>query len=101
MSGTPGPVACAVFGLSIGNLVTLPALIVQREFAPAAFGVVLGLSMSVCGVVNACGPAAMGWLRDIDGGYALPLSAGAALHAASAIAVLIRPRAAGQIGLPA
>ena len=27
--------ACALFGFSVGNLITLPALIVQREFDPA------------------------------------------------------------------
>ncbi|MDB5657213.1 MAG: hypothetical protein JWQ94_4826, partial [Tardiphaga sp.] len=51
--------ACAVFGFSIGNLITLPALIVQREFAPSAFSVVLGLSMGISGILNSCGPAAM------------------------------------------
>lgn len=85
--------ACAVFGFSIGNLITLPTLIVQREFAPAAFGVVLGLSMGVSGVVNACGPAAMGLLRDITGSYTAPLFVGIVIQLASTVAVLVRPRA--------
>jgi cyanate permease len=82
--------ASAVFGFSIGNLITLPALIVQREFAPAAFGVVLGLSMGVSGVINACGPAAMGVVRDMTGGYATPIFAGVAIEVAAAIAVTVR-----------
>src|SRR5439155_2969307 len=31
--------ACALFGFSVGNLITLPSLIVQREFDSRAFGV--------------------------------------------------------------
>ena len=31
-------VAVAIFGFSVGNLITFPALIVQREFEPASFG---------------------------------------------------------------
>lgn len=85
--------ACAVFGFSIGNLITLPALIVQREFAPGAFSAVLGLSTGVGGVVNACGPAAMGVLRDMTGGYATPLLVGVAIHIASAFALLFKPPA--------
>ncbi|MDB5501849.1 MAG: hypothetical protein JWR89_1751 [Tardiphaga sp.] len=91
--------ACAVFGFSIGNLITLPALIVQREFAPGAFGVVLGLSMGVSGVVNALGPAAMGLLRDITGGYATPIFAGVAIHIVSALAVLVTPAGAKRIAI--
>lgn len=87
--------ACAVFGFSIGNLITLPALVVQREFPPAAFSVVLGLSMGVSGVINACGPAAMGLLRDLSGGYATPLFAGFAIQVAAALAVWGKP-AVGQ-----
>src|SRR5215472_4758329 len=37
-------VACAVFGLSIGNLITLPPLIIHRKFDAAAFTRVMGLS---------------------------------------------------------
>jgi hypothetical protein len=29
---------CIIFGLSVGNIVTFPALIVQREFPASAFG---------------------------------------------------------------
>jgi hypothetical protein len=36
-----------LFGLSVGNVVTLPALIVQREFAAGSFGLVLGLCSTV------------------------------------------------------
>ena len=35
--------ACAAYGFSVGNIITLPSLIMQREFPPASFGMVLGL----------------------------------------------------------
>src|SRR6202162_5011540 len=35
--------ACALFGFSVGNLITLPSLIVQREFDSRAFGVLISL----------------------------------------------------------
>jgi MFS family permease len=97
-------VASAVFGFSMGNLITLPALIVQREFPPDAFGTVLGLSMAIAGVINACGPAAMGLLRDLTGSYATPTMIGIAIQIAAAAAVLFAPRSMcrlPQIGLPA
>jgi len=39
---------CIVFGLSVGNLITLPALIIQHEFAARSFGLVMGLSTAIC-----------------------------------------------------
>lgn len=97
-------VASAVFGFSMGNLITLPALIVQREFPADAFGTVLRLSMAIAGVINACGPAAMGLLRDLTGSYGTPIMIGIAIQLASAAVVLFAPRPMhrpGQIGLPA
>src|SRR5262249_42416586 len=55
--------ACAVFGFSAGNLIVLPPLIIRREFPPAAFGVVLGLSTAVGGATAACGPSLVGLVR--------------------------------------
>jgi len=85
-------IACAVFGFSMGNLITLPTLIVQREFPRDAFSMVLGLSMAIAGVINACGPMAMGFLRDITGGYVTPIFIGVAVQLASALAVLVARR---------
>src|SRR6266576_6748770 len=39
--------ACALFGFSVGNLITLPALIVQREFDPRSFGVLVSLITAI------------------------------------------------------
>ena len=64
--------ACALFGFSVGNLITLPALIVQREFDPRSFGVLISLITAINQVTYAFGPGVIGLLRDISGGYALP-----------------------------
>jgi MFS family permease len=42
--------ACAAFGVTVGNLITLPALIIQREFPAAAFATIANLSTAVAGV---------------------------------------------------
>ena len=52
--------ACAVFGLSAGNLLTLPALIIQREFEAASFGMLVGLSWAVGQFTYSFGPGVMG-----------------------------------------
>ncbi|QUS40486.1 MFS transporter [Tardiphaga alba] len=89
-------VACAVFGFSIGNLVTLPVLITQREFVPRDFGVALGLVMGIAGIVNSFGPVAMGLLRDLTGGYATPILIGVAVQSVAAMAVLVGHRRPGD-----
>jgi cyanate permease len=85
-------VACAVFGFSIGNLITLPPLIVHREFDSAAFGTVLGLSTSVCGIVSALGPGVVGFVRAATGGYTAALMLCVALQLVAAAILLMRPR---------
>ncbi len=82
-----------LFGLSVGNLITLPALIVQREFPAAAFGVVIGLATAISQFAFAFAPALLGIVHDVAGGYppALVLCIAVQLAAAS---VVLRGRAA-------
>jgi MFS family permease len=87
-------VACAVYGFSIGNLITLPPLIIHREFEPAAFGTVLGLSTAICGIVSAFGPGLVGFVRGATGGYAAALLLCLTLQLVSAAIVLCRARPA-------
>jgi MFS family permease len=89
-------VACAVYGFSIGNLITLPPLIVHREFEPAAFGTVLGLSTAICGIVSAFGPGLVGFVRGATGGYAAALMLCLTLQLVSAAIVFRRPRGAAR-----
>lgn len=85
-------VGCLVFGFSVGNVITIPALIVQREFPPAAFGLVIGLSTAVSQFTYALAPALLGIVRDSAGGYAPVLALCATLQLAGAALVLRAPR---------
>src|SRR5262249_44612459 len=58
-----------VFGLSVGNVITLPALIIQREFAAQSFGLVVGLSSMVGQATLAFGPTLLGLAHDAIGSY--------------------------------
>ncbi len=64
--------SCGLFGFSVGNLITLPSLIVQREFDPRSFGVLISLITAINQVTYAFGPGVIGLLRDASGSYALP-----------------------------
>src|SRR5260370_25923390 len=66
-------IACAIFGLSAGNLVSLPALIIQREFEATSFGMVVGLSTAIGQFTYAFGRGLLGAVRDATGGYTAPV----------------------------
>jgi predicted MFS family arabinose efflux permease len=85
--------ACAVFGFSVGNLITLPALIVQREFDPRSFGVLISLITAINQITYAFGPGVVGLLHDLSGGYALPFYGCFALELTAAVLVMIRGKA--------
>jgi MFS family permease len=86
--------SCAVYGFSIGNLITLPPLIIHREFEQASFGAVLGLSTAICGIVSAFGPGVVGFVRGATGSYTAALMLCVTLELVSAAVVLRRPRRA-------
>jgi cyanate permease len=84
--------ACAVYGFSVGNVITFPSLIVQREFDAAAFGMLIGLATGVGQFTYAFGPGLVGLVRDAAGGYGAALALCIALNLVAAAAVLRRPR---------
>jgi predicted MFS family arabinose efflux permease len=86
--------ACAVFGFSVGNLITLPSLIVQREFEARSFGVLISLLTAITQVTYAFGPGVIGALRDLSGSYTLPFYACIALELAAAALVMIGGKSA-------
>ena len=86
--------ACAVFGFSVGNLITLPSLIVQREFDPRSFGVLVSLLTAITQITYAFGPGVIGALRDLSGSYSLPFYGCIALELIAAILVMFRGKAA-------
>jgi predicted MFS family arabinose efflux permease len=62
-------VACGLFGLSIGNVTILPVLIIQHEFDPRSFGLLVGLATGIAQLTFAFGPGVLGFLRDTTGNY--------------------------------
>ena len=84
--------ASAVFGFSVGNLITLPSLIVQREFPPAHFGVLISLITAITQVTYAFGPGVVGLLRDLSGSYTLPFCGCIGLEAIAAGLITVRAR---------
>ena len=85
--------ASALFGFSVGNVITLPALIIQREFDPRSFGVLVSLTGAIGQCFNAFGPAVIGLLRDASGSYALPFYGCIGLELTAAVLIMIRGRA--------
>jgi len=81
-----------VFGLSVGNVVTLPSLIVQREFAARSFGMVIGLSSMIGQLGLSVGPALLGTVHDATGVYAAAVGLCIGLELLAALLILVRPR---------
>jgi predicted MFS family arabinose efflux permease len=84
--------ACGLFGFSVGNLITLPSLIVQREFDPHSFGVLVSLITAINQVTYAFGPGIVGLLRDASGSYALPFYGCIGLELIASVLIMIRGR---------
>ena len=82
--------ASAVFGFAVGVMITLPALIIQRECPPAAFGMLSGLTLAIIQTGNAFGPALVGWLRDATGSYTVPIMTCMALEVVAIAIILVR-----------
>jgi MFS family permease len=81
-------IACAAFGLSAGNLITLPAVVIQREFDAASFGLLVGLSTAIGQFTSVVGPGLLGLVRDLANGYGAALALCIALELAAAAAIL-------------
>ena len=82
--------ACAVFGFSVGNLITLPPLIIHREFSTTSFVVVMGLSTAISGTVGALGPGLIGVIRGWSSDYDAALLVCIVLELVAA-AIVVRP----------
>ncbi len=84
--------ACALFGFSVGNMITLPSLIIQREFDPRSFGVLVSLATAITQVTYAFGPGIIGLLRDASGSYTLPFYGCIGLELTAAGLIMVRGR---------
>jgi MFS family permease len=88
-SGFVAPVAgCVLFGLGVGNLISLPPLIAQEEFEPAAVSTVVVLITALNQAVFAFAPAIFGVLKEITNGYAVPFAIAACLQILAVIAIM-------------
>ncbi|HTT78967.1 MAG TPA: MFS transporter [Stellaceae bacterium] len=83
---------CILFGLGVGNLVSLPPLIIQKEFAAADIGKAVALTVAINQAVFAFAPAVLGSVRDFTGGYVWPFVVAAAIQLVSAGIVLVGRR---------
>jgi predicted MFS family arabinose efflux permease len=84
--------ACGLFGFSVGNLITLPSLIIQREFDPRSFGVLISLITAINQVTYAFGPGVIGLVRDASGSYTLPFYGCIGLEVIAAALIMVRGR---------
>jgi MFS family permease len=84
--------ACAIYGFSVGNNITLSPLIIQREYAPHDFPAIVALSTAVVQILYAFGPGLLGILRDAFGSYGVPLAVCMALNVAATGVIMMRPR---------
>ncbi|KJC52980.1 hypothetical protein UP09_01195 [Bradyrhizobium sp. LTSP885] len=82
--------ASAVFGFSIGNLITLPPLIIHREFDATGFTVVMGLFTAISGTIGALGPGLIGLVRGWSGDYGAALVLSIVLEIIAAAIVAVR-----------
>jgi MFS family permease len=73
MAAWPGPAVLVggslVFGLGVGNLITLPPLLAREEFGARSFGTVFGIVAAAVQAGVAVGPGLVGLLRDALGSY--------------------------------
>jgi MFS family permease len=83
-------IACGVYGFSVGNIITLPALIIQREFRPENFAMVLGLSTAIGTFAGALGPGLIGLIRASTGDYVVALTVCLGLKIVGGAFVLMR-----------
>ena len=88
--------ACALFGASVGNMITFPSLIIRKEFDLVDFGMLTGLATAIGQIIYAFGPMMMGVLRDLSGDYRWPLLICTVLQTAAALIVLLRGNVQGS-----
>ncbi len=82
--------ACALFGASVGNMITFPTLIIRKEFGLVDFGMLAGLATAIGQITYAFGPMMLGILRDFYGDYRSPLLICTVLQIAAGLVVMLR-----------
>jgi MFS family permease len=85
--------ASLIYGLTVGNVTTLPSIIVRREFGARSFGAIYGLAAMVIGFCTAIGPSFYGTMFELFGGYSVPMTLAALLNACAAATIMLGRRA--------
>lgn len=80
---------CILFGLGIGNLLSLPPLMLQQEQRPIDVGQALALLTSINQALYAFAPGVFGLLRQWSGSYDLPFALAGALQVLAMAIVLV------------
>jgi MFS family permease len=81
---------CLMFGFSVGNVITLPAVFAQHEFDPARYGIVIARVWTAGQLVFAFGPVCAGLLLQATGAGWPVLAGCAACQAVAALLCLHR-----------
>jgi cyanate permease len=94
-SGSVGlTLGCVLFGLGIGNLTSLPPLIVQKEFEREDVATAVALIIAINQGVFAFAPAIIGAMRDTTTNYQLPFALIALIQILAAVIILLGRRSA-------
>jgi MFS family permease len=88
---------CILFGLGLGNLISLPGLIVQQEFPEQHFSRIVGLIVAVNQFTFAFGPGLLGFLHQAKGDYSSALVACFVVETVAAV-IVICPRIGHLVG---
>src|SRR5262249_4090396 len=100
ISNTSAPmlyVGCGLFGLGVGNMISLPSLIVQQEFPKQHFSRIVSLIVAINQFTFAFGPSVLGYLERASGGYTAALVACLIMQAIAAL-VVVSPALARAMG---
>lgn len=92
-SATAAYAGCVLFGLGVGNLTTLPSLVLGAEWPRERFSKLVSLVVGINQLTFAFGPSLVGVIRDWTGGYGPALAACATLQALAAMLILLGPGA--------
>ena len=83
---------CVLFGLGIGNLTSLPPLIVQKEFEREDVATAVALIVAINQGVFAFAPAIIGAIHDTTANYQLPFALIAMIQLLAAVIILLGRR---------
>jgi MFS family permease len=80
---------CILFGLGLGNLISLPGLIVQHEFPRQYFSRIVALIVAINQFAFAFGPGLLGYMQPAEGEYTGALVACFIVELMAAVIVIL------------